>query len=86
MRKPKPFFLGVLLIIIMIFVYLWQQNMSITLAYKLSSLQSDYNKLNSENDILRLKINSNLALEKMDKIAKKNNLLRPDEKHIIYID
>jgi cell division protein FtsL len=81
----KPFFLGVSLIIT-IFVYLWQQNMSMRLAYKVSSLQSDYNKLNSENDILRLKINSNLALEKLDKIAKKNNLLRPDENHIIYID
>jgi cell division protein FtsL len=81
----KPFFLGVSLIIT-IFVYLWQQNMSMRLAYKVSSLQSDYDKLNSENDILRLKINSNLALEKMDKIAKKNNLLRPDEKHIIYIN
>jgi hypothetical protein len=81
----KPFFLG-LSLIITIFVYLWQQNMSIRLAYKVSFLQSDYDKLNSENDILRLKINSNLALEKMDKVAKENNLLRPDEKHIIYID
>jgi cell division protein FtsL len=85
MRKRKPFFL-VLSLIIMVFVYLWQQNMSMRLAYKVSSLQFDYDKLNSENDTLRLKINSNLALEKMDKIAKENNLLRPDEKHIIYID
>ncbi|MDR3195436.1 MAG: hypothetical protein LBT58_01395 [Endomicrobium sp.] len=81
----KPFFLGISLIVT-IFVYLWQQNMSMRLAYKVSALQSDYDKLNSENDILRLKINSNLALEKMDKIAKEKNLLRPDEKHIIYVD
>ncbi|MDR3307195.1 MAG: hypothetical protein LBS61_06030 [Endomicrobium sp.] len=81
----KPFFLGASLIIT-IFVYLWQQNMSMRLAYKASALQSDYDKFNSENDILRLKINSNLALEKMDKIAKEKNLLRPDEKHIIYVD
>jgi cell division protein FtsL len=81
----KSFFL-VIFLIISVFVYLWQQNMSMKLAYKVSALQSDYDKLNSENDALRLKINSNLALEKMDRIAKEKNLSRPDEKHVIYID
>jgi predicted PP-loop superfamily ATPase len=60
--------------------------MSMRLAYRVSGLQTDYDKINSENDILRLKINSILALEKMDKIAKEKNLSRPDEEHVIYID
>jgi cell division protein FtsL len=81
----KPFFL-VISLIITVFVYLWQQNMSMRLAYKVSALQSECDKLNSENDSLRFKINSNLALEKMDKIAKEKNLSRPDDKHVIYID
>jgi cell division protein FtsL len=81
----KPFFLVVFLIIT-VFAYLWQQNMSMRLAYKVSALQSEYDKLNSENDALKLKINSILALEKMDKIAKEKNLSCPDEKHVIYID
>jgi cell division protein FtsL len=81
----KSFFL-VIFLIFSVFVYLWQQNMSMRLAYKVSALQSDYDKLNSENDVLRLKINSNLALEKMDRIAKEKKLSRPDEKHVIYID
>jgi cell division protein FtsL len=82
MRKP---FFWVIFLIVSVFVYLWQQNMSMKLAYKMSALQSDYDKLNSENDILRLKINSNLALEKMDRIAKEKNFSRPDEKHVNYI-
>ncbi|MDR2458076.1 MAG: hypothetical protein LBD41_06315 [Clostridiales Family XIII bacterium] len=83
MRKP---FFWVIFLIISVFVYLWQQNMSMKLAYKVSALQSDYDKLNSENDVLRLKINSNLALEKMDRIAKEKKFSRPDEKHVNYID
>ncbi|GHT62296.1 hypothetical protein AGMMS50222_07230 [Endomicrobiia bacterium] len=55
-------------------------------AYKVSSLQTEYNKINSENDILRSKINSILALEKMDKVASEKGLSRPDEKSVIYID
>jgi cell division protein FtsL len=83
MRRP---FFFVAFMIIAVFAYLWQQNMSMRMAYKVSSLQTDHDKLISENDILRLKINSILALEKMDKIAKEKNLSRPDEKYVIYIN
>ncbi|MDR2399402.1 MAG: hypothetical protein LBD61_03100 [Endomicrobium sp.] len=83
MRRP---FFFVAATIIAVFAYLWQQNMSMRMAYKVSSLQTDHDKLSSENDILRLKINSILALEKMDKIAKEKNLSRPDEKYVIYIN
>lgn len=81
----KPFLL-IILIAFSLFVYLWQQNTSMRFAYKVSSLQTEYNKINSENDILRSKINSILALEKMDKVASEKGLSRPDEKSVIYID
>jgi cell division protein FtsL len=82
----RKYFFLVVAIIIMIFIYIWQQNVSIRLAYKVSNLKSDYDKINSENDILRLKINSILALEKMDKMAKEKKFSRVDEKNVIYID
>ncbi|GMO64369.1 MAG: hypothetical protein Nk1A_0700 [Endomicrobiia bacterium] len=81
----KPFLLFII-IILSIFIYLWQQNTSIRYAYKVSTLQAEYDKINSENDSLKLKINSILALEKMDKIAKEKNLSTPDENSIVYID
>ncbi|GHT45556.1 hypothetical protein AGMMS49936_03010 [Endomicrobiia bacterium] len=81
----KPFLL-IIFIVFSLFVYLWQQNTSMRFAYKVSSLQAEYNKINSENDVLRSKINSILALEKMDKIASEKGLSRPDEKSVIYIN
>ncbi|GHT34201.1 hypothetical protein AGMMS49592_3840 [Endomicrobiia bacterium] len=81
----KPFLL-IIFIAFSLFVYLWQQNTSMRFAYKVSSLQTEYNKINSENDILRSKINSILALEKMDKVASEKGLSRPDEKSVIYIN
>ncbi|MDR3071101.1 MAG: hypothetical protein LBU29_00635 [Endomicrobium sp.] len=82
----KSFFVVIMPIIVSVFVYLWQQNTSVRLAYKVSTLQADYDKINAENDFLRLKINSMLALEKMHKIAQGKNLERPDEKSIVCID
>jgi cell division protein FtsL len=75
-----------ILAILSAFVYLWQQNTSVRLAYKVSSLQVVYDKINSENDFLKLKINSILALEKMDKIAREKNFFRPDKNSIVYIN
>ncbi|MCA6071518.1 MAG: hypothetical protein LE168_03965 [Endomicrobium sp.] len=83
MYKP---FLVIIFIIFSVFVYLWQQNTSMRFAYKVSNLQTEYNKINAENDLLRLEINSILALEKMYKVAKEKSLYRPDEKTIVYID
>jgi cell division protein FtsL len=68
------------------FAYLWQQTTSVRMGYKLSSLKSEYDRINAENDVLRLKINSVLSLEKMDKIAKEKKLYKPEEKSIMRID
>ncbi len=79
-------FLAVVFIILAVFLYLWQQTTATRLGYKVSELQAEYDRLNAENDSLRLKINSILALEKMDRIAKEKNLSKPKENSIIYID
>jgi cell division protein FtsL len=79
-------FLAVILAILSIFIYLWQQNTSTRFAYKLSSLQAEYDKISSENKSLQMKINSILALDKMHKIAEEKNLSIPDESSIVYID
>ena len=79
-------FLTIMFIIFSVFIYLWQQNTSIIFAYKVSNLQTEYNKINAENDLLKSKINSILALEKMYEVAKEKNLYHPDEKTIVYID
>ncbi|MDR1523318.1 MAG: hypothetical protein LBS29_05145 [Endomicrobium sp.] len=81
----KSFFF-ILLLIISVFVYLWQQNTSLRFAYKISALQTEYNNIIAENDNLRLKINSMLALEKMYKIAKDKNFITADEQNIVYIE
>lgn len=79
-------FLAFILIILSVFIYLWQQNTSIRFAYKLSRLQAEYDKISSGNKSLQMKINSMLALDKMHKIAEEKNLSIPDESSIVYID
>jgi cell division protein FtsL len=83
MYKPV---LAVICIIFGVFVYIWQQTTAVRLGYKVSDLKSEYERINAENDSLRLKINSILALEKMDRIAREKNLYKPAEKDIVYID
>ncbi|MDR1196076.1 MAG: hypothetical protein LBL00_06335 [Endomicrobium sp.] len=81
----KPFF-AVICIIFGVFVYLWQQTTAWRLGYKVTAMQIEYEKISAENDSLFLKINSILALEKMDRIAKEKQLSKPDEKSVVYID
>ncbi|MDR2426196.1 MAG: hypothetical protein LBD46_03330 [Endomicrobium sp.] len=81
----KPFAV-VICIIFCVFVYLWQQTTATRLGFKVSEMQNEYEKISAENDNLLLKINSILALEKMDKIAQEKQLSKPDEKSVVYID
>jgi cell division protein FtsL len=79
-------FLAFVLIVLSVFIYLWQQNTSTRFAYKLSSLQSEYDKISSENKSLQMKINSIFTLDKMYKVAEEKNLSIPDESSIVYIN
>lgn len=73
-------------IVLSVFIYMWQQTTATRLGYKVSHLQYEYDKINIENENLLLKINSILALEKMDKIAKEKKLNRADENSTVFLD
>ena len=81
----KPL-LAVVFIIMGVFAYLWQQTTATRLGYKVSDLQAKYDRINAENDLMRLKINSVLSLEKMDRIAKEKNLYKPAESSVVHIE
>jgi cell division protein FtsL len=81
----KSFLMMFILAILSAFIYLWQQNTATRFAYRVSDLRAAYDKINLENDFLKLKINSILALEKMDRIAKEKKLFRPGKNSIVYI-
>ena len=83
MHRPV---LAVIFIVLSVFIYVWQQTTSTRMGYKVSEMQSEYERINNENDTLRLKINSVLALEKMDKIAKEKNLSKPEENFVVHIE
>ncbi|MDR1696247.1 MAG: hypothetical protein LBR69_06450 [Endomicrobium sp.] len=83
MYKPLLF---LILAALGVFVYIWEQTAAVRLEYKVNSLHSQYDMINAENDSLKFRINSILALEKMDRIAKEKNLFKPDEKSVVYIE
>jgi len=68
------------------FIYVWQQNGAVRMGLKVSALQSEYDRINAENDALRVKISSILSLDKMDKIAKEKKLYKPSEEEIQRIE
>jgi cell division protein FtsL len=74
-----------LYVLLSVFIYVWQQNISIRLAYKISYLNNIYEQALIENDTLKLKINNILSLDKMYKIAKKKNFTFPKKNSIFYI-
>ena len=83
MYKPALF---LILTAFGVFVYIWQQTTAVRLEYKVNSLHSRYNMIIAENDSLKFRINSILALEKMDRIAKEKKLFKPDEKSVVHIE
>jgi hypothetical protein len=75
-----------LFIVLSVFIYVWQQNISIKLAYKISYLNNIYEQLLAENDILELKINNILSIDTMYKRAKEKNFDFPNKRSILYIN
>jgi predicted glycosyltransferase involved in capsule biosynthesis len=69
-----------------IFIYVWQQNIGIRLAYKISYLNNIYEQILAENDILKLKINTILSIDTIYQIAKERNFAFPNKNSIFYIN
>ncbi len=68
-----------------IIIYTYQPNMLLKIEAQNSNLKTEYDRLKTETDETKYKINSILALEKLDKIAKEKNFNMPSEKQIITI-
>jgi hypothetical protein len=68
------------------FIFVWQQNGAVRAGIKVTSLQSEYDKINAEIAALRLKLTSILSIDKMEAIAKEKNFYKAGEKEIERID
>ncbi|MCB4792578.1 MAG: hypothetical protein LHV68_11930 [Elusimicrobia bacterium] len=66
--------------------YLWQQTEAIRLGYKVDNLSKECEKWEQQNDVLKLKINEYLSMERLDQIAKQKGLIHPQDKDIIYLE
>ena len=80
----KNFYWLILLAFILTF-YVWQQTQADRLAYKVESLEKDSEKLEQENDNLRLRINHLLSLERLNQVASEKKLAAPDKSKCIFL-
>ncbi|AKL97673.1 hypothetical protein [Endomicrobium proavitum] len=82
----KKLLLVLAIILFSVFVYIWEQVYAPIVGVKVNELNDELDKVSTENENLMFKINSILALEKLDKIAKDKNLYKPDETAIVEVD
>lgn len=81
----KNLVITVLLAILGFSIAALERNRLIIMDAKISTLKAEYDRVKSENNSIMYKINSILALEKLDKIAKEKNFSVPLENAIINI-
>lgn len=68
-----------------ILIYTYLPNLLLKFESENSTLKKEYDKLKTDTDETKYKINSILALEKLDKIAKEKNFTIPAENEIVNI-
>ena len=81
----KNLVITVLLAILGFSIAALERNRLIIMDAKISSLKAEYDRVKSEKDSIMYKINSILALEKLDRIAKEKNFSVPSENAIINV-
>jgi len=81
----KKLIVTVLLAIFGFSIAALERNRLVIMDAKISNLKIEYDRIKSENDSIMYKINSILALEKLDKIAQEKNFSVPTEDAIINI-
>jgi len=69
-----------------VFTFLYQQITATRFSYQVAQLQRRQTVLNNENDLMRFRINSMLALERLDRTAREQGLRRPAETSIVFLD
>ncbi|MDD3065078.1 MAG: hypothetical protein PHI20_05075 [Endomicrobiaceae bacterium] len=74
-----------LVVLLTILIYTYENNLLLKFESKNSILKTEYDKLKTDTDEIKYKINAILALEKLDKIAKEKNFTTPAEKEIVNI-
>ncbi|MBN1823172.1 MAG: hypothetical protein JW803_02510 [Endomicrobiales bacterium] len=65
--------------------YVWQQTQAVRLGYKVDGVKKECETWEQENKTWRLKINTLLSMERLDKVAKARKLIVPDDKRKIYL-
>ncbi|MDR3049353.1 MAG: hypothetical protein LBV16_05905 [Elusimicrobiota bacterium] len=86
MKKKDKRVLILILLLVSIFIYLWENRTAQMMKYRVTELQNQYDKMVSENDALRYVINFILSADNLNKIAKDNKLSSPDSSSIVEID
>jgi cell division protein FtsL len=80
----KKFYWLILLAFILTF-YVWQQTQADRLAYKVESLEKESEKMEQENDNLRLRIHKLISLERLNQVAGEKKLVTPDKNKCIFL-
>ncbi len=84
----KDFVTTISLIFLAIFslgFVIFEKNQLKMVEIKVNNLESEYQKIENETNLIRSEINSILALEKLVKTAKEKNFLKPSQDRITII-
>ena len=79
------YFNGLFFIACVLSFYIWQQNQSVRLGYRVDQLRRDCERWEQSNRDLRLKLNCLMSMERLDTVARDQKLSAPDEKNTIFL-
>lgn len=80
------YFFGLIGVTFILSFYVWQQTQSVRLGYQVDNVRRDCERWEQQNQDLRLRINSLLAMDRLDRVAKEKNLITPSEKNTIFLE
>ena len=73
-------------IILTVSIFLWERIENMRSRYKITQLNNQYEKLQSENDNLLFKINSMLSSENLDSLSRIKQLSLPEDTSIVRLE
>ena len=88
-KKPgniRQIVLLIILSLVLIFFYKYQQSWVLFIGDDNTKLEYEKMRLKNENAVLMYEINTIMAMDKLDKLAKEKNFVVPKENQIINID